>query len=59
MEDRRLLIENTNLAMLSGGLAHEIATVIRDTQEAIATERTRRADELGPGVRPRRCVPRA
>lgn len=46
VEDRRLLIENTNLAMLSGGLAHEIATVIRDTQEAIATERTRRADEL-------------
>lgn len=46
VEDRRLLIENTNLAMLTGGLAHEIAAVLRDAEEAIATERTRKADEL-------------
>jgi len=46
VEDRRLLIENTNLAMLSGGLAHEIAVVLRDVETTIATERTRKADEL-------------
>lgn len=46
VEDRRLLIESTNLAMLSGGLAHEIATVLSDVQETIERERTRKADEL-------------
>ncbi|WP_426310331.1 hypothetical protein [Cellulosimicrobium sp. E-16] len=46
VEDRRLLVENTNLAMLSGGLAHEIATVLRDVEETITNERTRKADEL-------------
>ena len=49
VEDRRLLIENTNLAMLSGGLAHEIATVIRAPQEASATERARRAGGRAAG----------
>ncbi|WP_353707354.1 hypothetical protein ABRQ22_15375 [Cellulosimicrobium sp. ES-005] len=46
VEDRRLLVENTNLAILSGGLAHEIATVLRDVEETITNERTRKADEL-------------
>ena len=32
--------------MHSGGRADAMAMAIRDTQEAIATERTRRADEL-------------
>ncbi|WP_435737157.1 hypothetical protein V5D56_00725 [Cellulosimicrobium sp. PMB13] len=46
VEDRRLVIANTNLAMLEGGLAREIAAVLRDVVTTIATERTRRADEL-------------
>ncbi|WP_251150014.1 hypothetical protein [Cellulosimicrobium sp. Marseille-Q4280] len=46
VEDRRLVIANTNLAMLEAGLAREIAAVLRDVATTIATERTRRADEL-------------
>jgi hypothetical protein len=44
--DRRLLIANTNLAMLEHGLAHEIAELLRGIHERLATERTRKAHEL-------------
>ncbi|MCF4119911.1 hypothetical protein L1785_02860 [Antribacter sp. KLBMP9083] len=43
--DRRLLIENTNLAMLESGLAGEIAAVLRGVNEEITAERTRQAAE--------------
>lgn len=43
--DRRLLIANTSLAMLEDGLAGEIAAVLRDVNEQIAAERTRKAAE--------------
>lgn len=46
VEDRRLLITNTNLAMLEAGLAHEIAAVLRHVEEWISAERTRTANEL-------------
>lgn len=44
--DRRLLISNTNLAMLERGLAREIAELLRGIHERLATERTRKAHEL-------------
>lgn len=43
--DRRLLIANTNLAMLESGLAGEIAAVLRGVNEEITAERTRQAAE--------------
>lgn len=53
ISDRRLLIANTNLAELAGGLATEIATLIDEISRNIATEQERRraaaeleADEL-------------
>ena len=53
ISDRRLLIANTNLAELEGGLATEIATLVDEISRNIATEQQRRraaaelqADEL-------------
>lgn len=46
VEDRRLLISNTNLAMLGRGLAGEIATVLRDVEAQLTAKRTRQAEEL-------------
>ncbi|GMA24920.1 hypothetical protein GCM10025864_26790 [Luteimicrobium album] len=45
VSDRRLLIGNTNLAMLEGGLAAEIGSLLRAMHERLAVEATRRADE--------------
>jgi hypothetical protein len=45
VSDRRLLIGNTNLAMLEGGLAAEIAAVLRAMHERLAAEETRRTEE--------------
>jgi hypothetical protein len=43
--DRRLLIANTSLTMLEEGLAGEIAAVLRDINEQITGERTRKVAE--------------
>ncbi len=43
--DRRLLIANTKLAMLEDGLAGGIAAVLRDINEQITAERTRKVAE--------------
>jgi hypothetical protein len=45
VSDRRLLIGNTNLAMLENGLAARIGAMLRATHERLAVEATRRADE--------------
>ncbi len=45
VSDRRLLIGNTNLAMLENGLAARIGAMLRATHERLAQEATRRADE--------------
>jgi len=45
VSDRRLLIGNTNLAMLESGLAAAIGAMLRATHEQLAAEATRRADE--------------
>jgi hypothetical protein len=43
--DRRLEIAQTNLAMLAGGLATEIARVLREVDQQVVAERERRDDE--------------
>lgn len=43
--DRRLEIAQTNLAMLAGGLAAEIAKVLREVEQQVVAERERRDDE--------------
>lgn len=43
--DRRLEIAGTNLAMLTGGLAAEIAAVLRDVEQQVVTDRERRDDD--------------
>lgn len=43
--DRRLEIAGTNLAMLAGGLASEIARVLREVEQQVLAERARRDDE--------------
>ncbi|MEV0890940.1 hypothetical protein [Promicromonospora sp. NPDC050262] len=43
--DRRLEIAHTNLAMLVGGLATEIARVLREIDQQVVAERERRDDE--------------
>lgn len=46
VEDRRLLISNTNLAMLDNGLAAAIAAILRHVEEQLAAERIRVTEEL-------------
>lgn len=43
--DRRLEISGTNLAMLTGGLAAEVAAVLRDVEQQVVAARERRDDE--------------
>jgi hypothetical protein len=44
--DRRLEITRTNLEMLTGGLAGEIAAVLRDVEQQVVAARERRAEEV-------------
>ncbi|GAB3175666.1 hypothetical protein GCM10027059_49410 [Myceligenerans halotolerans] len=44
--DRRLEITQTNLEMLAGGLATEIAAVLRDVEQQVVAARERRAEEV-------------
>ncbi|MBO0608338.1 hypothetical protein [Myceligenerans salitolerans] len=44
--DRRLEITRTNLTMLAGGLATEIAAVLRDVEQQVVAARARRAEEV-------------
>ncbi|WP_454049859.1 hypothetical protein [Cellulomonas sp. Marseille-Q8402] len=43
--DRRLLIGSTNLDQLRGGLAHELAELLRDIDRTLADQRERREAE--------------
>ncbi len=43
--DRRLEISQTNLAILAGGLAAQIATLLRDVEQQVITARERRDEE--------------
>lgn len=43
--DRRLEISGTNLATLAGGLASQVAALLRDVERQVATARERRDDE--------------
>ena len=43
--DRRLEIYQTNLATLAGGLAAQIATLLRDVEQQVITARERRDEE--------------
>jgi len=46
VSDRRLLIGHTSLAALKGGLAHEIANVLRDLGRDLVAEHDRLAAEI-------------
>ncbi|MFE4463902.1 hypothetical protein ACFRCR_02180 [Oerskovia sp. NPDC056781] len=46
VSDRRLLIEHTSLAALKGGLAHEVADVLRDLGRDLVAEHDRLAAEI-------------
>lgn len=43
--DRRLEISQTNLAMLAGGLAAQVAALLSDVEQQVITARERRDDE--------------
>jgi hypothetical protein len=43
--DRRLEISGTNLAMLTGGLAAELAALLRDVEQQVVSDRERRDDQ--------------